>query len=1026
MRDVSYPSPWPRYLVMAALAAAGLGTAHLFAIGFAHWAAAHPGPALRHVLTLEYARPAGILLRCSAVVVAGSGSAAMRGFCRQWFDAASWYAGRYGPGYLTGGAVAAALTAGWVFTASRARLRMRESDRRATSRFSTAAELVPFTASRTPAARPEAGALPLGRTVGGGGVPGGLELGLPYPQRFQHVWVLGVTGAGKTSSAFKRWVAADAELDGCDRRLAMSSVVVDVKHPDIFTAIAPVALRRRRRVYVWAPFDESGTTMAVNALDYVPFPMDPQTAASLILSNMPDYARRDPFWRGVERQLLTLLIQLVIEEPAEAFASPALRAKVRHILQLRPDDPLPQPRSLAFVLALSYLSVEEFTRLFDTWPQERAATWRDRFATIQSAEERTIVGGMLGIQQALAVFAERPVVLSTSVSTFRLETLAFQPTTLVIGLPTHPRPNRQVLTSLFLRQLLDVLGRLGEQRRPQGLPVPVTLYLDEIGTLGYIGNLPDYIATYRDIGVSFVLATQDTQQLSHLFGTEQAEVLVANLHTRVVFGHDLRPEQAARISQDLGERVVAEPQADYRGGALSQRLAGARLVYQVRPLMAPGELRGMPPFEAVVVLPGDRKARVYMEPVHLDRRFPKPLHRPLSWLHLYRHNALLDDLIGPPPHLDGGEPPPPPPPAPAAQAAAGALDEPAAFPATDAAASAAPVPSPDGAGSPAAAGGREEAAAALTPEGEDARPRDGSGAAGEGSPQEAASGASPAEGHLVAFFRALLAGQLHDERVPDGVPGFVYTDRRGAALVPWGYFMDYGRKEGLRFVALNARWVAEQLVGPRVTVMHQGRAVTCMTFTRQACRMLPADVQREVARRFRRVSPETVRPSAQHAPARAADGPQGEEERVAGGGGEAEAGREGADGLGALPFLAECLALVRRRAAEFEGHPDYAEGGPALGRWRHTTKDGEELLLVRRDVLEEEIARLGGRPEVVFALWKGAWVLRPGEGDRPGYRLKVGEDRAYYLAFRWPLLRTLGFPAGDTERRAAGASVRED
>jgi type IV secretory pathway TraG/TraD family ATPase VirD4 len=263
--------------------------------------------------------------------------------------------------------------------------------------------------------------------------------------------------------------------------------------------------------------------------------------------------------------------------------------------------------------------------MFELWPEPSRTKWRDRFATIFSADERTLVGAMLGIQQALSVFARRSVVQATSHSSFRLETLAFQPTTLVIGLPTQPRENRQILTSLFIRQLLDVLGRIGEKRRPQGLPVPVTLYLDEIGTLGYIGNLPEYVATYRDIKVAFVLATQDTEQLTGLFEKEQAETLLANLHTRVVFGYDLRPEQAVRISRDLGEKIILEPTAEYKGGLLSQKRSGARVLVSTRPLLTSDELRNMKPFEAVVVLPGNRKAVTYMKPVHEDPDIPPSL-----------------------------------------------------------------------------------------------------------------------------------------------------------------------------------------------------------------------------------------------------------------------------------------------------------------------------------------------------------------------------------------------------------------
>jgi hypothetical protein len=267
------------------------------------------------------------------------------------------------------------------------------------------------------------------------------------------------------------------------------------------------------------------------------------------------------------------------------------------------------------------------------------------------------------------------------------------------------------------------------------------------------------------------------------------------------------------------------------------------------------------------------------------------------------------------------------------------------------------------------------------------------------------------EGNLVGFFRALVSGRLRDERVPDGTLGFVYADRRGEALVPWGYFMDFGRKANLRFVLLNSQWVAEKLVGPRVAVMHQGRAVTCMTFTKQACRMLPEALQQEVARRFRRVSPDAVRRSAK--PSTDAASPQAPAVRAT----EAppfqdrEGGAEARQEAASLPFLAECLELLRERRALFEGHPDWkTEGAASLGRWRHVARNGEELLLVRRDVLEERIRELGGRPETVFAVWKGTWLLRPGEGDRAGYRIGSGDDRGHYLAFRWPALRALGFP----------------
>ena len=1018
-REITYPSPWPRVVILAIITAVGVVATHLFLTGFAAWALRLPPPALRHALSFPYLKVVPVLARCagSALHLERPGTAARSTYCQQWWKAFGWYAETHGPNYVGAAMISAAVLAAVAYQEIRRRLRVPPSESQATSRWSSDADLQPYSVRKNPAARTEAGALPMGRTLRGVGTSRTVELGLPLEQRFQHVWVLGVTGAGKTSSAFKRWLATDAALNGEAGRPAMSSVVVDVKHPDMVRFLWPVVQGRRRRMYVWAPFDPPHLTQRFNFLDYVPDPMDPGTAAALILSNTPDYPRRDPFWKGMERQLLTLLIQMVTEEPPEAFASPALQDKARHVLQMEDGDPLPPPRSLPFVLVLSHLSDDEFVRMFELWPEPSRAKWRDRFATILSADDRTLVGAMLGIQQALSVFAEREVVQSTAYSNFRLETLALQPTTLVIGLPTQPRENRQILTSLFIRQLLDVLGGIGEKRRPAGLPVPVTLYLDEIGTLGYIGNLPEYVATYRDLRVAFVLATQDTEQLTSLFDREQAEVLLANLHTRVVFGYDLRPEQALRISRDLGEKIILEPSAEYRGGLLSQKRSGARVLVSTRPLLTPDEMRNMKPFDAVVVLPGNRKAMVHMQPVHEDPRLPQPHPTQPGWGHLYRREQELNDVMPTPPSRETPPAPAQPPlqpsvalpmqpqaehPQPAAPAHAPAVQQ-------------QPDQMPDAEGLIVRESAQEPSATEPPPQGarEQATPP----------PRQEI---DLREGHLVAFFRALLAGRLRDQRVEDGTPGFVYQDRRGEALVPFGYFMDFGRKAGLSFVELNTRWIAEGFLGNRVSVIRDGHAINCLSFTRQACRTLPPDLQAEISRRFVRVPQTSVRVHAQ----RQQDGSRGAgrastpqtsqassqtgapvERPPQPAAPPAEAAVDGvAEVLAGLPYLADCLAFVREHAHLFQGHPDYnlEDDSRAFGRWRHITRDGEELLLVRRDLLANRIDSLGGRPEAVFSVWRAALVLRGEASDRVGMRVTAGGP--VYLAFRWQLLRQAGFP----------------
>lgn len=230
----------------------------------------------------------------------------------------------------------------------------------------------------------------------------------------------------------------------------------------------------------------------------------------------------------------------------------------------------------------------------------------------------------------------------------------------------------------------------------------------------------------------------------------------------------------------------------------------------------------------------------------------------------------------------------------------------------------------------------------------------------------------------------------------------------GAALLPAAERARPGGRASSRSIWRRTCWRG---LGKRSTA----RAATCMTFTRQACRMLPEPLQQEVARKFRKVNPQAVRASAQQA---ASSTPDGKPARTA-----TEARPpSAAEWMGQVVASMRCRCRswrnvwscsARRQPALLDTQTIKEEHSP-LGRWRHTARDGKELLLVRREVLAERITQLGGRPETVFAVWKGAWVLRPGEGDRLGYRLGASDSRSL-LAFRWSKLRALGFPGPPLE-----------
>jgi hypothetical protein len=285
---------------------------------------------------------------------------------------------------------------------------------------------------------------------------------------------------------------------------------------------------------------------------------------------------------------------------------------------------------------------------------------------------------------------------------------------------------------------------------------------------------------------------------------------------------------------------------------------------------------------------------------------------------------------------------------------------------------------------------------------------------------QAGDGIDLSEGHLAAFFRALLGGKLADPRVPSGEPGFVHTRKTGRAMVPFGYLMDFGRKTGLNALELNSRWVAEGMLEARVSVVRGGQAVSCLVFTPAAARALPPDVQAEVAKRFVKVGDDAIRQhgqsrdgtSRQAAAAGGRTPPAGghSQQRVENGGGQAESTPPRR--LSEYPLLVEFLEWLAANRHRLAGHPSGSRsGGDSIGYWRWSGKGGEQLLLVLRGKVLEFLDRHGASPKAVVPGWKASQVFALLREGRLRYRVRT-EDGSLVdcVALRWDALRELGFP----------------
>jgi hypothetical protein len=492
------------------------------------------------------------------------------------------------------------------------------------------------------------GSLPLG--VISRRLPGaGSRIAIPFRDpdasvsRFSHVALWGVTEAGKTSSIYKPWLWADLWMNDTglldrDGRPAgaMSSVAIDMKHPDLYETLAPYAAPLPRRLLLLAPGDPE-RSMHYNPLDFVvtprgdPIPGDIEALVDVIVLTTPLSNTDVSYHQGNERRLLALLIQYVCEvQKALDEGVPGIQEKAQALMDLaRPhipaEVPAPRIRSLPMVAALTRSNPEALLRtMFETVTNPQAAyVWPSLVGYLFTDLTRgwkprqDAVGWLDGLARRLSPFSSPAVALVSDRCDFSLDLVGRQPSTLILGMPSTSTQSLETYSALIITQLVLSLRKLAGSRPDRRLPVSVTVYLDELANQGRIPRLEEDMATARDLGIAFVLGIQNTSQLEARYGERTADSLLSNANTKIVLGRNLGFKDAEKFSKATGETTLIASSASRgaRGSSLSE--AEAR-----RAFMTPDQIRRMRLFEALVFLQTGGYTKVMLTPFHRMRRPP--------------------------------------------------------------------------------------------------------------------------------------------------------------------------------------------------------------------------------------------------------------------------------------------------------------------------------------------------------------------------------------------------------------------
>src|SRR5579884_957890 len=504
-------------------------------------------------------------------------------------------------------------------------------------RFIRGADRRPGTAEWAPPAdlRPYAravgqpGSLPLGRVARR--LPAaGQRLAVPLRDaganisRFSHATVWGVTEAGKTSGVYKPWLWTDLLMndpslrDGDGRVVgAMSSVAIDMKHPDLFETFAPYAASLPRRFLLLAPGDPGRPRMDDIAL-----------LSDAIVPNVPSDTSGVGFHRGNEHRFADYLMQYVCEvQWAVDHGVPQAQDTPGRIEELvRPHLnglPMPRLRSLPMVAHLVRSDPETLLTLImgtvtdpavpNAWPS-RIAQFVEEGKGGKWRPDRNTAGWLQDLVTRFGVFAIPGVAQISDHSQFSLDAVGRQPATLIIGMPATSTQSLASYSALIITQLLLALRQVAGASPKRRLPVPLTVYLDELANQGRIPRLEEDLATTRDLGIAFVLGIQNTAQLEDRYGQRVATSMLSNTNTKIVLGRNLGFEDAERFARATGDTTVlaASASESARGGSLGQSETR-------RTFMTADQIRAMRPYEALIFLQNGKFTRTVLTPLHMMR-----------------------------------------------------------------------------------------------------------------------------------------------------------------------------------------------------------------------------------------------------------------------------------------------------------------------------------------------------------------------------------------------------------------------
>jgi len=309
--------------------------------------------------------------------------------------------------------------------------------------------------------------------------------------------------------------------------------------------------------------------------------------AEVWISNTGD-DMKTPFWRNTASLLITasvLHLNAVAARTGTVATLPELadfltRNDINVIEKALRGSPGPE----AVTAAGQYLkNLEQDPRL----RANIASDFHPRFDLLNAPHIRAVTGGDDVRPAMLADPARRPVAL-------------------FIAMPVGSGRLLRPLTALLFRQLFLTLLDIAGRSPGQELPRHVMLHLDELGTVGEIPDLSDYLNVGRQARIGATGGIQVLSQLRKQYGNDGALALLGAFSTKVAL--KASGEEAEYFSKESGQTTVQQRSASASGkkGSGNPDQNGETVSETGRRLLLPDQLRRMPAGQMLVLRSGEK------------------------------------------------------------------------------------------------------------------------------------------------------------------------------------------------------------------------------------------------------------------------------------------------------------------------------------------------------------------------------------------------------------------------------------